>query len=226
MEPKPAPSSSLLLSVAFATALAALCAACATGPSGGPTPGAQGFDGDLAGWRAASTGGSGPDATWTAVEDARAISAPKVVAMTAPSAGGEDRFNLFWTPEPSLADGRVSVAVRADGGEVDQGGGPMWRVQDANNYYVCRFNPLESNFRVYVVQDGVRRQLGTSLVITKPGDFHRVTVTFDGDRITCALNGAVLLDVRDATIGKAGGVGLWTKADARTSFDDFVATAK
>jgi hypothetical protein len=120
----------------------------------------------------------------------------------------------------------VSVAVRADGGEVDQGGGPMWRVQDANNYYLCRFNPLESNFRVYVVQDGVRRQLGTTLVITKPGAFHRVEVAFAGDRITCSLNGAVLLDVRDATIGKAGGVGLWTKADARTSFDDFVATAR
>jgi hypothetical protein len=148
------------------------------------------------------------------------------MSMVAASAGGEDRFNLFWTPEPSLADGRVAVAVRADGGEVDQGGGPMWRVQDANNYYLCRFNPLESNFRVYVVQDGVRRQLGTTLVITKPGDFHRVEVTFAGERMTCRLNGAVLLDVRDATIGKAGGVGLWTKADARTSFDDFVAAAK
>lgn len=226
MEPKSAPSSPLPLPSAFVAAVAALLAACATGPSGGPTPGAQGFDGELAGWRAASTGGSGPDATWTAVADARAVSAPKVMAMVAASAGGEDRFNLFWTPEPALAAGRVSVAVRADSGEVDQGGGPMWRVQDADNYYVCRFNPLESNFRVYVVQDGVRRQLGTTLVITKPGNFHRVEVTFVGERITCTLDGAALLDVRDATIGKAGGVGLWTKADARTSFDDLVAAAK
>jgi hypothetical protein len=226
MEPKSAPSSPSLPPAAFATALVALLAACATGPSGGPTPGAQGFDGEIGGWRAASTGGSGPDAKWMAVFDARAISAPRVMAMVAASAGGEDRFNLFWTPEPSLADGRVSVAVRADGGEVDQGGGPMWRVQDANNYYVCRFNPLESNFRVYVVQDGVRRQLGTTLVITKPGAFHRVEVAFAGDRITCSLNGALLLDVRDATIGKAGGVGLWTKADARTSFDDLATVAQ
>lgn len=226
MEPKPAPSSPSLLPSAFATALVALLAACATGPSGGPTPGAQGFDGDLPGWRASSTGGSGPDAKWMVVIDERAVSAPRVMAMVAASAGGEDRFNLFWTPEPSLADGSLSVAVRADGGEVDQGGGPMWRVQDANNYYLCRFNPLESNFRVYVVQDGVRRQLGTTLVITKPGEFHRVEVTFVGDRMTCALDGAVSLDVRDATIGKAGGVGLWTKADARTSFDDFVVVAK
>lgn len=224
MEPKSAQSSPS--SAVLAAALAVMLAACATGPAGGPTPGAQGFDGDLAGWRAASTGGSGPDAKWMVVIDERAVSAPQVMAMVAASAGGEDRFNLFWTPEPSLADGRVSVAVRADGGEVDQGGGPMWRVQDADNYYLCRFNPLESNFRVYVVQDGVRRQLGTTLVITKPGEFHRVEVTFVGDRITCALNGALLLDVRDATIGKAGGVGLWTKADARTSFDDFVATAR
>jgi len=224
MEPKSAPSSSL--SAVLAAALAVVLAACATAPSGGPTPGAQGFDGDLAGWRAASTGGSGPDAKWMVVIDARAVSAPRVMSMVAASAGGEDRFNLFWTPEPSLADGRVSVAVRADGGEVDQGGGPMWRVQDADNYYVCRFNPLESNFRVYVVQDGVRRQLGTTLVITKPGEFHRVEVAFVGDRITCSLNGALLLDVRDATIGKAGGVGLWTKADARTSFDDLATVAK
>jgi hypothetical protein len=224
MEPKSAPSSSL--SAVLAAALAVVLAACATAPSGGPTPGAQGFDGEIGGWRAASTGGSGPDAKWMVVIDARAISAPMVMSMVAASAGGEDRFNLFWTPEPSLADGRVSVAVRADGGEVDQGGGPMWRVQDADNYYVCRFNPLESNFRVYVVQDGVRRQLGTTLVITKPGEFHRVEVAFVGDRITCSLNGALLLDVRDATIGKPGGVGLWTKADARTSFDDLVAVAK
>ena len=224
MEPKSAHSSPS--SAVLAAALAVMLAACATGPAGGPTPGAQGFDGDLAGWRAASTGGSGPDAKWMVVIDARAVSAPQVMAMVAASAGGEDRFNLFWTPEPSLADGRVSVAVRADGGEVDQGGGPMWRVQDADNYYLCRFNPLESNFRVYVVQDGVRRQLGTTLVITKPGEFHRVEVAFAGDRITCSLNGALLLDVRDATIGKAGGVGLWTKADARTSFDDVVVTAR
>lgn len=218
--------SSRAVSRKLSLSAACLLAACASTPSGGPTPGAEGFDGGLAGWRAASTGGSGPDATWTAKADPQAVSPPNVVAMTAPSAGGEDRFNLFWTPTPAFADGRVAVAVRADGGEVDQGGGPMWRVQDANNYYLCRFNPLESNFRVYVVEDGVRRQLGTTLVITKPGDFHRVEATFVGDRITCAINGAVLLQVRDATIPKAGGVGLWTKADARTSFDDFVATAK
>ena len=102
----------------------------------------------------------------------------------------------------------------------------MWRVQDANNYYLCRLNPLESNFRVYVVKDGVRRQLATALVETKMGQWHRVEATFLGERITCSIDGKQLLAATDGTIAMAGGVGLWTKADARTSFDDLVVASK
>lgn len=192
----------------------------------GPTPGAQGFDGDLAGWRAASTGGSGPDATWTAQVDAEAISPTRVLSLTAPNHTAEDRFNLYWSAGMQFRDGRLGVAVRADGGSVDQGGGPIWRVQDADNYYVCRFNPLESNYRVYVVQGGVRRQLATALVTARQGQWHRIEVEHEGDQITCWLDGNKLLAVRDGTIAGVGGVGLWTKADARTSFDDLFVRAK
>ncbi len=87
-------------------------------------------------------------------------------------------------------------------------------------------NPLEANFRVYAVERGVRRQLATALVDSKVGQWHRVEVTFEGDRITCALDGVVELEATDATIAGAGGVGLWTKADARTSFDDMVVAPK
>lgn len=204
----------------------ALClAACSSSPSPSATPGAEGFDAGLAAWRAASTGGTGPAATWQARADARAISAPNVLSLTATNHDSDDRFNLFWTAEPRVADGRIAVAVRADAGEVDQGGGPMWRVQDANNYYLCRVNPLESNFRVYVVKDGVRRQLATALVEARAGAWHRIEATFAGDRIACSLDGKVLLTATDATIGAAGGHGVWTKADARTSFDDLVVQA-
>jgi hypothetical protein len=200
--------------------LLALFAACSSTTTLRPIPGAEGFEGDLAGWRADSTGGSGPSASWAAHADAGAISAPNVLSLQAQNHGADDRFNLFWTDRVRFTDGRIEVAVRADGGAVDQGGGPMWRVQDANNYYVCRFNPLESNYRVYVVKDGVRRQLATALVDGAAGVWHRLEVQHLGDRITCWMNGVELLSARDATIAGVGGVGLWTKADARTSFDD------
>jgi hypothetical protein len=204
--------------------LLASFAACSSSPLV-PTPGAEGFDGALAGWTAASTGGSGPHASWSARADAAAISKPNVVAMTRQNHGAEDRFNLYWTPLGAVGpvqDGRIAVAVRADSGKVDQGGGPMWRVQDADNYYLCRYNPLESNFRVYVVKEGVRRQLATALVEGKVGDWHRIEASFAGDRITCSFDGEVLLQATDATIQAGGGHGLWTKADACTSFDDLV----
>ncbi len=190
-----------------------------------PTPGAQGFDGQLTGWRAASTGGRGPDATWRTRPDAAAISPPNVLSLVAPNHDADDRFNLFWNPETKVADGTIAVAVRADGGRVDQGGGPMWRVQDADNYYLCRFNPLEANFRVYVVERGVRRQLATAHVDANAGQWHRIEVAFAGDRIQCTLGG-VHVEVTDATIPAAGGIGLWTKADAHTSFDDLVVSPR
>lgn len=204
-----------------------LFAACSSPSTQAPTPGAEGFDVAFAGsWHIESTHRGSGIVRWEPRPDAHAISPPNVLALQASGQDAEDRFNLFWTDMSNVVDGRVAVAVRADTGEIDQGGGPMWRVQDANNYYLCRLNPLESNFRVYVVKDGVRRQLGTALFAAKAGEWHRLEAVFVGDHITCAIDGKVLLDVHDATIQKGGGHGLWTKADASSSFDDLVVEAR
>jgi hypothetical protein len=96
----------------------------------------------------------------------------------------------------------------------------MWRVQASRNYYLCRFNPLEANFRVYVVVDGARKQLATALVDANPGRWHKLSVRHVGAEITCSLDGRQYLTVRDATISGPRGVGFWTKADAQISFDD------
>ena len=197
-------------------------AACSSGPSLVATPGAIGFDSDLVGWQAGSTGGTGEHASWEQGADKAPVSMPNVLAITSINHKSESRFNLFWTEQLRFQDGSVAVAVRADDGVIDQGGGPMWRVQDQDNYYVCRFNPLEANYRVYVVEGGVRRQLGTALAAVTAGKWHRIEVQHAGDHIQCWLDGQKLLDVHDGTIPHVGGVGLWTKADARTSFDDLL----
>ena len=191
-----------------------------------PTPGAIGFEADIDGWRAGSTGGTGEQATWQRRADGAAVSPPNVLSLTSINHGSEARFNLYWTDGQTFENGILSVAVRGDDGVIDQGGGPIWRVQDDDNYYVCRFNPLEANYRVYVVEAGVRRQLATALVDVSAGKWHRIEVEHTGDHIVCWLDGRRLLDVHDATIAAAGGVGLWTKADARTSFDDFLIDAR
>ncbi len=114
----------------------------------------------------------------------------------------------------------ASVRLRAVAGELDRGGGIVWRARDLKNYYIARYNPLENNFRVYKVQDGKRTQFATADV---PGDgrWHTLRVTMFDDKIACYLDGKKYLDAVDSTFARPGMYGLWTKSDARTYFDDF-----
>jgi hypothetical protein len=114
------------------------------------------------------------------------------------------------------------VRSRGVAGREDQGGGPVWRYQDTKNYYIARQNNLEDNYRVYKVVDGRRIQLGTADVTARTGTWHELKVTMADDHIECFFDGKKYLDVKDDTFKKAGKVGLWTKADAQTRFDDFV----
>ncbi|MHC4786747.1 MAG: family 16 glycoside hydrolase, partial [Planctomycetota bacterium] len=120
----------------------------------------------------------------------------------------------------SFRDLDLTVRVKAVSGTEDQGGGPIWRCRDRNNYYICRFNPLEGNFRVYVVIDGRRQQLASDRVELTAGRWYKIRVRMEGGDITCWLDGEELLYASDNTFERAGKVGLWTKADAVTSFDD------
>ena len=128
-------------------------------------------------------------------------------------------FNLCVADEPAVADLEATVSFKALSGKKDQGGGLMWRFQDKHNYYVARMNPLEDNFRLYKVVGGKRIQLATvEDLVVKAGTWHTMTVRMKGDKIECHLDGKKHLTATDSTIAKAGRVGLWTKADAVTSF--------
>jgi DNA-binding beta-propeller fold protein YncE len=169
-----------------------------------------------AGWTAAKTG-TGDGSVWKIQEEGTGPSRKKVLTQTS-SAGPRPLFNLCVGDQPSVADLDLRISVKALSGKIDQGGGPVWRYQDENNYYVARVNPLENNFRVYKVVDGVRTQLGTADVKTATGQWHAIRIVQRGDRILCSLDGKQLLDVKDQAISAPGRIGFWTKADAVSSF--------
>lgn len=171
------------------------------------------------GWTIAKTG-AGEGSDWKIVEDNTAPNGLKVLAQTAESPGS--MFNLCIADNTSFKDVEISVAFKAVEGKEDQGGGVVWRYKDGNNYYIARFNPLEDNYRLYKVVDGKRLQLTTKEGLKAPaGEWHTLTVQMKGDAIVCFLNGEKCLEAKDTAFNKAGKVGLWTKADARTYFDGF-----
>ena len=168
-----------------------------------------------AGWSIAKTG-EGPGDVWGVVEDA---TAPGGKALTQTSDQGPNRlFCLCIADGTSFKDLDLTVSFKAVAGKLDQGGGPVWRYRDANNYYIARMNPLEDNYRVYKVVNGKRTQLGSADVKAPAGEWHSLRVVHSGDQIQCYLGDRLYLDVKDDTFGGAGKVGLWTKADAQTRF--------
>ncbi|MDA1016797.1 MAG: hypothetical protein O3A00_20355 [Planctomycetota bacterium] len=173
------------------------------------------------GWEVAQTG-EGDGSVWKVVADESAPSeSGYVLAQSAESP--RSMFNLCAVNEASYQDMKLSVAFRSVAGKVDQGGGFVWRYVDANHYYVCRFNPLEDNLRIYKVIVGKRTQLASVDVELAGDGWHTLTVAMLGDLIVCDVDGTQL-SVRDETLSDAGRVGLWTKADAQTHFDQFTAT--
>lgn len=177
------------------------------------------------GWKADKTG-TGDGSVWTVVADETAPSKSGVVlAQTAESPRA--MFNICVAQDTHYKDVELSVAFKAMAGKVDQGGGFVWRYQDNNNYYTCRMNPLEDNYRVYKVVNGKRSPQFQDVTVKVPlNEWHTLKVKMVGDHIECFLDGKKYLDVKDSSITEAGKVGVWTKADAQTRFDEFRVSGK
>ena len=171
------------------------------------------------GWSSAKTGKGGLG-KWRMVKDDSAPSKPNVLAQVSKENLGY-HFSIAIADETQYADVEIGLLFKAVDGQEDQGGGSVWRYADADNYYICRANPLEGNFRVYKVVDGDRRQLQSVKLTIPSNQWHSLKIKNTGNRIQCWLNGKLYLDVEDDTF-QAGKVGLWTKADAVTYFDDVV----
>ncbi len=157
---------------------------------------------------------------WTVVAD----DGGKVLAQSATNPNSV--FNVVLVDDTRAKDVDLSVKIKAIAGELDQGGGLVWRARDAKNYYVARFNHKEDNFRVYKVVDGVRSPPLQNADVKHHDGWTAVRVTMKGDQIRCYLDGTKSLDVRDSTFPDAGKIGLWSKAAARSRFDDLTLTGE
>jgi hypothetical protein len=178
------------------------------------------------GWMIDSTNLRGGEAIWKVVKDKSAPSGDQVLALTKTNHGPGGTFNLCRMDKVKLLNGEIEVSFKAVGGRGDQGGGIMWRVLDGNNYNVARFNPLEDNLRVYYVRKGVRRMIKGCTIELPAGKWQKMRIVFSDSSFECYLNGKLMLKGENPVFTKAGGVGLWTKADAVTSFDDFKFSGK
>jgi len=167
-----------------------------------------------AGWRAGVTGRGSPK--WSVEADASAPSKPNVLKQS-----GSGFFPWCVRPDVSLADGYVETKFKPLSGREDQAGGVVWRWKDGDNYYVARANALESNVSLYYTANGRRNELKYVNAPVPGNTWHKLRVEFSGKKMRVILDGKQYIEMDDGHIAGAGAVGVWTKADSVTLFDDF-----
>jgi hypothetical protein len=166
------------------------------------------------GWTAGVTGGGAP--RWAVEAEPTAPSAPHVLKQS-----GSGDFPWCVKKGAVLADGFVEVRFKALSGREDQAGGVVWRWKDGDNYYVARANALENNVSLYYTEGGRRKTIKYVDAPVARNQWHLLRVEFRGAGIRVILNGKTYISVEDTHIVGEGAVGVWTKADSVTLFDDF-----
>jgi len=169
--------------------------------------------------------GQGTEGKWAVTADPTAPSKPNAVAQTSRD-NTDYRFPLLIADQASYKDLEISAKFKAMEGEVDRAAGLVFRLKDANNYYIVRANALEDNYRLYHVVNGRRVQFAGANFKVPSGEWHELKVECVGNRIICYYDGQKKIDATDDTFKDAGKIGLWTKADSLTYFDDLRVTAK
>jgi hypothetical protein len=173
------------------------------------------------GWTLTMTGRGQP--RWTVEAEPTAPSKPNVLKQS-----GQATFPVALRNDTSLRDGFIEVKFKAITGSEDRAAGLVWRAKDADNYYVTRANALEDNVVLYKTIKGVRSALdivgrkdGYGVMVPVPsGQWHTLRCDFAGTRFKVTYNGKPMFEVENASLKDAGMIGLWTKADSVTLFDD------
>lgn len=171
------------------------------------------------GIRLGETASTGTPATWAVVAREDAPSPPHAFGITKSVNAGQT-YNVALVEGTNVADVDLTVMVHAVEGKEDRGGGFAFRASDADNYYIARWNPIETNVAFYVVQKGVRKALGKVPVEADPAEWHELRLVVQGPRFQLFLDDEPVQQIEDTTITGPGMIGLWTKADAATLFDD------
>jgi len=165
-----------------------------------------------------------PTGKWTIVTDEN----NKVLKQSASNSGST--FNICVNGKLIYQDLQLEVKLKAASGKEDQGGGLVWRYTDKNNYYIVRSNPLEKNVVLYKVENGKRKDLplvgkGRTYGMDAPMEtakWHTLKVIIQKNMFTVLFDGKELFQVKDDTFKEGGLVGVWTKADAQTYFDELM----
>ncbi|HYM07284.1 MAG TPA: family 16 glycoside hydrolase [Terriglobales bacterium] len=171
------------------------------------------------GWTAGQTGSGA--AKWSIERDDTAPSQPNVLKQS-----GQATYGVCIKDDASIKDGFVEVKFKPISGTTDRAGGLIWRAKDTDNYYVTRANAVGGNISIYHTIKGQRVAFKSISMNVASGEWHTLRVDFQGNQFAVSFDGKKVIEAADDSFADAGKVGVFTRADSVTLFDDFTYGAK
>lgn len=138
------------------------------------------------------------------------------------------RYPLLVHQDFIATDVDVALDFKTLSGKVDASGGIVFRYLDSKNYYVVRANSLEGNVVAYKTINGKRTNIGVrgksrAYGVNVPVMHQRwqtLRVIAKGAIFGIYLDDKKIFEVENDALTQPGNVGMWTKADAVTQFDN------
>jgi hypothetical protein len=155
-------------------------------------------------------------AVWKIEADTSAPSAPNVLRQS-----GSAAYAWCLKDGTSIADGAVEVKFKPVAGKRAQAGGVVFRFRNQDYYYVARANANENNVNLYWFDTEGRQEAAAVDTPVELNKWHTLRAEFQGKRIRVAMDGKTLIDIEDGHVAGRGAVGVWTRYDSDTLFDDF-----
>ena len=152
--------------------------------------------------------------TWAIRAEDGAPSSPNAVCQT-----GRADFPAIGLGGAVYDDVVITTRFKPISGREDQAAGLIFRIQDGQNYYILRANALENNVNFYKYAGGRRSGLKNGSARVPSGQWQELRVEVRGNSLRGYINGQQVVDASDDSY-KTGRIGLWTKADSVTCFDD------
>jgi hypothetical protein len=157
---------------------------------------------------------------WAVRPESDAPSPPNALCQT-----GNAIYPALKLSDTVYKDVVISVRFKPISGREDQAAGIIFRVQDKDNFYILRANALEGNVNFYKYAGGQRNSLNEAKANVLSGRWQELRVEASGNQLRAFVNGQMVNEIRDDTY-REGKIGLWTKADSVTCFDNVQVTAK
>lgn len=138
----------------------------------------------------------------------------------------KDRPTLAIIRDDDFEHVQATVKIKAVGGKLEQCAGLVWRMKDAENYLLARFDIEDKQMRLVRVVDGNRVIFAEKNELKVQLDqWYTLRVDHRGEQVSVYLDNDIVLMGEDRHIRKPGRVGLYTASDSIINFKQLTVRA-